>query len=628
MNLGPRALQARIAACRWLVMAGTAMRRAQLLALMLAAALTGLAAPASAQILYWSSGAPPIYAIQALRNFIPASSFLTLPPGLTWTSLPFVGPPSGTALISFQPPSGDSFSCNHPQPTATVSGNFVSGFVFSCSASAITVEVFFGSAATPTPGTVTLGAFSIAGTSPGLATLANYTLGKPLQLNCTTLIPSCELTASVTASSNASIANQGFGGILATIMAQSASEFISFSTAAPANGQTGPACVDLFSFANDGMAFQQPCLASEGNVVQVVDLGSVDLGETHYLGANGTSPFQWVGGGTVSLTGSCGGLMLEDTGSVPASCGFLPLSGAAAFLIPASSLATVACPATLTAAQGSPGAIAATITPPAAIFANVPHSDPTATPLYGSAHSDFEICVYASGAATVGDSAGWNATASFDCGPPASGICTALGEPAGPDALLALGYNGQITSFNFTNGGFSQIAFLRIVNRMNDIAPTDTVNGACLNDSGIAGGGSGRFVKGGVPPASGTGNFTSGDEVVPGLSGATTSLLDPSQTCQPVAQVVCNVTSDDGYNGYAALFTNDSSNEFAGAPGLLSGTNVLYPIYQIFQLAGIPIFADAYNVFNYGSMVCYAPFGVTLTQVQMGFQGPPLVNMQ
>lgn len=623
-----RESQARHALCCCLIVAARAVLRTPWLALVSAVVLVSLALPASAQILYWQSGAPPVYAIQALRNIAGASTPLTLPAGFTWASLPFVGPPGGQAVLSFKPPNGDSFSCNNPPPTVTAGGNFVSGFVLNCAAAAITVQVNFGAAITPTVGTVTLGSFSIPGDSPGLATLATYTPGNPFQLNCTNLVATCVITASVSSSSNGSITNQGFGGTLATVMAQSASEFTAVATAAPANGEVGPACIDLLSYESDGMAFQQPCLASEGSVAQVVDVGSVELVETHYLGLNGTSPFHWVGGATVTLSGTCAGLMLDNIGSVAASCGYQPLFGAAAYLIPASDVTAVACPATLSAAQGTPNAIPGTITPPLAIFTHVPYSDPSSTPLYGSAQGHFEVCVYSGGTGPVGASAAWNVAASFDCGPPALGSCTALGEPSGPDGLLAIGYNGVATSFDFTNGGFSQAAFLRVVNRMGDIAPSSAPNGACLSDGSIGAGGAGRFVTGGVPPGTGTGNYSAGYEVVPGLTGNNTGQLDQTQPCQPIAQILCKVTSDDGYNGYASLFANTDTDAMAGGPGLLSGTNVFYPVYKIFQLAGIPLFIDAYNAFNYGSMVCYAPLGVTITQVQMNLNGVPMVNME
>ena len=628
MSIRPGELQARGALCHCLVAATAAARRLPRLALMLALLLVALAAPASAQVLYWPSGAPPIYAIQALRSISGASTVLTLPAGLTWLSLPFAGPPGGQALIAFKPPSGDSFSCSNPAPTITLGGNFASGFVQSCTASAINVQVAFGPALTPTAGSIALGRFSITGDSTGLATLAAYTPGNPAQLTCTTLTPSCVITATVTVSANAAISNQGFGGNLGAVMAQSGSEFTAIATAQPANGETGPVCIDLLSFASDGMGFQEPCLAAEGSVVQAADLGSIEFTETHYLGLDGTNPFHWVGGATIGLTGTCGGEMLENTGSVAASCGVLPLASAAAFLVPASDVTTVACPATLATAQGTPGAIRATITPPLASFTNVPYSDATATPLYSTVQSHFEICIYALGNGTVGDSAAWNATVSFDCGPPALGSCTAVGETGAADQLLALGYNGVMTAFNYTNGGFSQMAYLRIVNRMTNVTQAATINGACLRDSDVGAGGAGRIVTGGVAPGPGTGNFASGYEIVPGLSGSTTGELDPTQTCQPVAQVLCKVTSDDGYNGYAALFGNNDPDPFAGGPGLLAGTNVFYPVYKIFQLAGIPVFQDGYNGFNYGSMVCYAPFGVTLTQVQTSLNGVPEVNMQ
>ena len=530
--------------------------------------------PASAQLFYWSTGSPPVYAVQAVRSIVASAGVLTLPAGLTWTSLPFAGPPGGMAIISFQPPTGDNFVCSNPVPTAITSGNFSSAVVQSCSSSAIQVLVFFGSAVVPATGTITLGAIGIAGTSSGLATLTPIPSGNLLQLNCAQISPACDVTATIVSSNNAAIGNGAFGGTLVTIMASSATELTFLATARPTDGEVGPVCVDMFSYQSNGMAFQQPCQTQEGDPVSVADLGTIDIAETHYLGANGTGAFQWQAGpnatGTVVLTGTCGGLMLENIGSVPASCGILPLAGTLPYLVPAASPATAACPETAQQAASFVGAVLATVNAPTATFTGVRFPNATVNPPpYDTQHAYFELCVYGSGTAVIGASSAWTVAASIDCGPPALSTCTGLSESVGTDALLAFGYNGLLKRILFTNGAYNEFAYLRIVN--------DTA-------------------------------------AVPAPA--------------PSGQVVCKVQMDDGYNGYATLFTNPSGYSTTTLPGLDPGKNVLYPVSLIFQNAGIvPPGWDSNNYYDFGSLMCFYPAGITIEQVQADFNGT-VVNIE
>jgi len=446
--------------------------------------------------------------------------------------------------------------------------------VQSCSSSAIQVLVFFGSAVVPATGTITLGAYGIAGTSPGLGTLTLIPNGNLLQVNCPLQSAACNITATIVSSNNAGIANGAFGGTLVTIMARSGTELTFLGTAKPTNGEVGPICVDMFSYESNGMAFQEPCQTQEGNPVAVADLGTIDIAETHYLGANGTSAFQWKAGpnatGTVALTGTCGGLMLENIGSVPANCGILPLAGTQDFLIPAASPATAACPQTLAQAVSFPGAVAATVTPPMATFGGVPFPNATVNPPpYDTQHAYFEVCVYGSGAAVIGASSAWTVGASIDCGPPAQSTCSGLAESTGTDALLVFDYNGLLSRFFFTNGAYNQFAYLRIVNNT-------------------------AAVPGPAPPG----------------------------------EVVCKVQMDDGYNGYATLFTNPSGFISTTLPGLSPGKNILYPVSLIFQNAGIlPAGWDANNFYDFGSLMCFHPAGITIEQIQADSNGT-VVNIE
>jgi hypothetical protein len=301
---------------------------------------------------------------------------------------------------------------------------------------------------------------------------------------------------------------------------------------------------------------------------------------------------------------------------------------------------------------GSPPASVAAISIKGTVVAGVATFTGVPEPVFGNQqypdgtdfYAHYEVCDYATEQAVIGDSAHWYVQATFDCTTnPLHFDCTKVNEVGGSsaDKLLPIQYNGKATFVNFTNGGFSEAAYLRIVNRMPDLhlpappAPGSDVNLTCVDDASIGANGSGRFVKGGVPTPydgiEGTGNFSTsggqGVQVVPGLTGDNTGLLDKGVTCQPVAQVVCKITTDDGYNGYATLFTNNSADPFTGGPGLLSGTNVFYPVYKIFQLAGVPWFSDNYNVYNYASLVCFAPRDVTITHVEQDYNHP-LVNMQ
>jgi hypothetical protein len=544
------------------------------LASVFAALIVSMPGPASAQLFYWPSGSPPVYATQAVRSVIASSGVLSLPAGLTWTSLPFAGPPGGMALISFQPPSGDNFVCSNPVPTATASGNFSSASVQSCSSSAIQVLVSFGSAVVPTAGTITLGAIGIAGTSPGLAALTFIPSSNLQQLNCGLQSAACDISATIVSSNNAGIGNGAFGGTLVTIMAISGTELTYLATTKPANGEVGPICIDMFSYESNGMAFQQPCQTQEQNPVSVADLGTIDIAETHYLGANGTSAFQWSAGpnatGTVVLTGTCGGLMLENIGSVPASCGILPLAGTQDFLIPATSPATAACPQTVVQASTVPGAVKASVNPPGATFAAVPYPNATVSPPpYDTKHIYYEVCVYGSGAAVIGASSAWTVGTSIDCGSPPQSTCTGLAESAGTDALLVFDYNGLVRTFLLTNGAYNQLSYLRIVN--------DTA-------------------------------------AVPGPA--------------PAGEVVCKVQMDDGYNGYATLFTNPSGFVSSTLPGLSPGTNILYPVSLIFQNAGIlPPGWDVNNYYDFGSLMCFYPAGITIEQIQADSNGT-IVNIE
>jgi hypothetical protein len=690
--------------------------------------LTALSTPAFAQSFSWGAptgGVPSTYAQQAIADAQNGGS-LNLPGGLTYTTAVFNEVVSGVgqAIIDVQLPTGYHIgTCPATNSVSVGTGGTNTGFAsvanvkcftaanvpfgpapngfFQTNGDVVQVTVNLTSGTTPgVTGSITFGVINIAGTSPGLAMLdpAGTLTGNPDKLKtwCTLATNfdahACELFPVMVQSSNLGLVNQTVPGSIPMAYSVNAK---GVQTHGPSFSGYSSICVDMLYPYAPGNEFQQNCGDGEHpvtgghrlyttNTTSVADKGVIIIDlkalESQFEDAADDVTFRENPIiNTITMTGTCGGLQLENIGSVAASCGTLPFAGENVWLVPIAGLtnvvdggvsgpdtspvppslgAGVACPAPDTVAGQPPAAVAAisyqgVVSGGVATFSNVlePVFPTGQLPDGTDFFAHYEVCDYATEQAVIGDSAHWYVQATFDCsGSPAPLDCTMVNEVGGSsaDALLPIQYNGKATYVNFTNGGFSEAAYLRIVNRMTDLWQTsDTtgqfrVNQTCVNDSTIGTNGAGNFSKGGagvpsginVPAPEGTGNFSNNNnaggvavEVVPGLTGDPTGLLNKEQTCEPVAQVVCKVTTDDGYNGYATLFTNNSSDPFKGAPGLLSGTNVFYPVYKIFQLAGIPWFNDAYNVYNYASMVCYAPKDVTITHVEQDYNHP-LVNMQ
>lgn len=499
------------------------------------AGLAAMAMAASAQTLAWQSQTP-VYAVQAVNDVAANPGTLKIPGGLTFTSAFFAGGGGGTAVVVFTLPVGDVLDCGNPAPTATVSANFTNPIV-SCNQGStspsipgtVTVQVSAGFS-TNSPGTVTLGSFGIAGISSGLSSLANFSPGNGQGLNCQAGTSDCVITAQVAVSSIGGLA----AGLTApsTIMADSGNE-LSVASSAPTNGAVGPVCIDLFSYQSNGLVFQQPCLATEGSTVALADLGSITITENYYLAADGVSPFIWSAGssatGTVVLTGTCGGTALQATGSTPGNCGILTLTGQAAYLIPAGTVAPLtACPTTLSAAQTTQGAIAGSVSPPSATFVNVsfPNANSSNRVNFKS-NLFYEVCAYALGTAVMGDSGGWSVAASIGSGPEA----TPANEATPPgDRLLTESYNGLISYFNFTNGGYNYTAYLHIANKTQNTS----------------------------------------------------------------AEVVCEVVGDDGNNGYYSLWSGGGLapglTSFYAVPAIFAGAGVIASDSNPFDLGNLTCF--------------------------------------
>ncbi len=676
--------------------------------------LSALSTPASAQQIFWHQIAghtvanpitsASVFAQQAIANAQAGlnGGNLVIPGGLTYVTASFprpLGP--GFAIVDFELPNGfnlvgcvtastdfggfsnvNSVTC-YPTTAAAIAANAISASQAQTTGGVIQVQVALNSTPTATTevGSIQLGTITVAGSSPGLAVLnppglSTAAAGKGI-LNCNPNAPgyvhtNCDIFGLIVESSVTQVA--AAGPSLSTTLAESA-QAKGVTTFPPSYSGFTSICVDMLYPYAPGEEFKQNCWGSTSQDTSVADKGVIAIDflglEAQVEDVDDTKVFeQTQNTATIVVKGFCGGLQLENIGSVPASCGIQPFTGENAWLIPISGtvptqvvLGTSAivpspynagspqCPAPTTTSAGgkgagSPpstsGAVEGIATGPGEVtFFQVPEPTvPSTGPLPVTDYVlYYELCDYSTEQAVISDVSHWTVRAEFECAGTPLPDCTRIAE-SGPDKLLPIQYLGHPFYVDFTNGSFNELAFLRIVNRMRNVSLADIQGGSsnpnytCVQDSSVTGSGSGRFVTSGTPgnnyDAKG-GAPNGGTEIVPGLSSSTSGLLDSDLTCQPVAQVVCKVTSDDGWNGYASLFTNGGgfgNQLFSNGPGVLSGTNVFYPIFQIFQLAGIPEFADPYNPNNLGSMICYAPDGVSLSQVQIDTQGVSVVNVQ
>lgn len=354
-------------------------------------------------------------------------------------------------------------------------------------------------------------------------------------------------------------------------MAESGDAFATAALALPQDGAANSVCIDVFSYHSNGEAFQQPCTpGTPGGSGPLSDKGSVAITETYYLGADGVHAFVFEdAGGTVTLKGTCGGTAGGTASGTPGSCGVLPLTGEAVYLVPEPQPPDVACPATAAAAASVPGSVAADISPPAGSFANVAFPNATATSTIGAMGTAiYEVCGYALGNQIIGDVAAWSASASIDQGLPDATVVAATGS-----GLLTYSYNGAIDWFNFTNGGYGDIAFLRLVNRNPWEPLTLGVNGE---------------------------------------------------------EVVCLVQADDGTSGYASLYTNagqttSNDNNAPGNPAIIAGQNAFYAVPTLFANAGIV--PTAANPYDLGALTCFHDYQLHLVQVWME-PGGAIVNIE
>ncbi len=520
-----------------------------------ALSVAALASPSFAQSLTWTTG-NPVFSAEGVDRVVSGEyAELTLPGSVntstgvclvtsdcfTYTSSDVSTPGNwqsgATAVVQFTLPTNETFDkC----PTAAYgSGGFNVPTTLTCAVggNTMTVQVTTNNSTTTGPGTITFPSFSVVGT--GLQGLAQpIAAGGPN--NChISLSASCAITAFITASSNINFANQTVH--LYETLAESNDTFAATTGVTTA---AGPSCIDIdiWSYNSNGESFQQPCSNHPGGSGDVANKGSLTL---TYVGGltpvDGVSVFDFDNNkGTVKITGSADGnpQLGEPQGSDPVGSqnggfGILPLTGENMVLVPIAD----GCPSTLAGALADNG-IEGVITNNSATFSNVPF--PPAPAAVGSTSTiAYEVCDYATGTAVIGAVAAWELQAAID-GPIACAWGTPNGCAAATDTnpeLLGYNYNGAITWFNFTNGAYGDVAFLRVVNR-NPSEPLSL-----------------------------------------GANGE---------------EVVCLVTADDGTNGYASLYTNgfnysgyNLNNSGSNNAGLPAGQNAYYPVPAIFAEAGI-----------------------------------------
>jgi hypothetical protein len=561
--------------------------------------VAALASPSHAQTLAWSTGIP-VYSAEGVDRVVsaePGYTELTLPGVvvhstgvcatnsncLTFTSSDPTTPNAwplntnpGVAVVTFTLPSNETFDVC---PTAAYgSQGFVLSTVLTCSVggNVMTVQVTTTDTTTTTgPGVITFPSFSVVGS--GLATLANYPLATGV-LNCSSLSAACDITGFVSLANNINFENQT--AVLSEQLAESSDTFSSTDTALTTS--PGPSCIDIdiWSYHSNGESFQQPC--SEGPIGSqaYADKGQLTI---HFTGGltpiDGTSVFGFDGNtGVIQITGSYDGNPqlgeppTEDSvGSQNAAGGIAPLTGENMVLVPGSS-----CPTTLAAAVATHDAVEGVITNNVALFSPVVFPNPPST-VGGHSTKGYEVCDYATGTTVIGAVAGWTSMAAIDgpigCAPHTPNGCSSVTDKS--PMLLGFNYNGEVTWFNFTNGAYGDVAFLRIVNR-NPSSPLNL-----------------------------------------GVNGE---------------EAVCLVTGDDGQNGYASLYTNAApgngdpyDNGNSSNTGLTAGQNAYYPVPTIFQNAGVG--ASGTNPYDLGSLICFHDSKLFIKQAWQEANGI-IVNIQ
>jgi hypothetical protein len=616
-----------------------------------------------------------VYAQQAVALAQASGQTLDLPGGITYQTQHF-NATGGQGIIAIQLPQNyhlaPGFCPTASQVTTDGGGGFTSVLSVGCytvtptnnvplfnsnllptNGDVIEIQVALASATPNTTGSIHLDVIKLDGTSIGLNTLnpPGTLLNNPDKTTqwCTgaSFNPNnCELFGSVL-QSPAGIFTTPAGGYSSVLMATSINAK-GVKTFPPSYSGYKAVCVDMTYAWAPGEEFREGTNCESGADQSVADKGMIQIDllalEAQHENTHDTLTFRDPEGPVIIVQGRCGGLMLENIGSIAASCGLQPFTGENAYLVPVDvngqnfpetpmqqlpvgSLPSftnphTACPVPDASGAGHPpagtkGAIKGTVGPAGTVTFDLtsvttgadyePPFPPSQLPDGTDWVAYYEFCDYATEQAVIADSAGWFVSAQFDCLPTLKLSCTKTMENPAMDALLPIQVNGAAFYVNFTNGAYNQLAFLRIVNDMHDVNPNAgnpndpaNVNETCVKDNNQ-------------------------DAYNAGLNPTPGSIA----TCEPVAQVICKVTTDTGFNGYASLFTNSGGAAPSNGPGLVTGTNDLYPVWEIFANAGVPQgpFSDPNNVYNFGSLICFHPYGVYITQVQLDSNGS-VVNIK